>query len=341
MADRAAAARERRAQPGVEQQWRIDAVGQGPDVLERVLEVATDLLEQRLRLGGFRPSEFPGDPKVHRQRDEPLLRPVVDVPFDAPSLRVCRGNDPSSRGAQLRRLPPKLVERRLKGGVEPEVPKRQADPAAQLGEDVLLILVEWLAVDGALRDDETEQLAGVQDRRDTQLCVLAPGGDAWQPDRRPCEAGDLGAGDHAQLRLRSARASPVGAPGPTRRVPAACPWRSRPPRPTARASARRVSARPSRSSSSGSARESRVSKTRSACSGGPRSPWTRRDTARRQAMSRRHPQHRGRPRRRAPRTRGARSRAPTGHGREPNSTSAKTQRRGLRGTPSMSASTIS
>ena len=106
------------------------------------------------------------------ERDQVLLRAVVQVALDATSLRVARFDDASAGGAQLVGLALHLVERLLQRGVELHVVQREADLARQLGERLVVVLVERQRAVGAAHDDHAEQLPAVRDRRDAQHLVV-------------------------------------------------------------------------------------------------------------------------------------------------------------------------
>ena len=72
---------------------------------DRDLQLDDGLLEQPLELRVARRSEHSlGAAKLQTERNEALLRTVVDVPFDPPPLLVGRGDDPRARLLYLREL---------------------------------------------------------------------------------------------------------------------------------------------------------------------------------------------------------------------------------------------
>ena len=89
------------SQAAVPQQRRVDAVGQLPQLVQRVLHVAAELVEH---LVGRRPvgvDELLHQADLHREGDQVLLGPVVEVALDlAPGL-VGRGDDAEAGGGQL------------------------------------------------------------------------------------------------------------------------------------------------------------------------------------------------------------------------------------------------
>ena len=95
----------------------------------------------RLRVGG---EELFCEPEVDAQRDEVLLRAVVEVALDPQPLGICRGDDPCARGTQLLGLPAELVERPLQRRVEANVAQGEAHLPGDLGEDSRFLVVELL-----------------------------------------------------------------------------------------------------------------------------------------------------------------------------------------------------
>ena len=90
--------------------------------------------------------------------------------------RVARLDDARARRAELVGLAPHLVERLLQRGVELHVVEREADLAGELGERLVVVLVERQRAVGPAHDDHAEQLARVGDRRDPQHLVVVAGG---------------------------------------------------------------------------------------------------------------------------------------------------------------------
>ena len=72
-----------------------------PELLDGVLEIVADLLEHLLRRVRIAVGELANQVDVHRQRDEVLLRAVVEVALDLAPRLVGRCNDPRPRRAQL------------------------------------------------------------------------------------------------------------------------------------------------------------------------------------------------------------------------------------------------
>ena len=150
--------RERLGEPAVHEQRRVDAVREVAQLLHRLLEVGADLVEHRLGLLGIVVGELAREPHAHRERDEVLLRAVVQVALDRAPLGVAGLDDACARGAQLVGLAAHLVERLLKRRVELDVVQRETDLARELGERLVVVVVERRRPDGSPHDDEAEQL---------------------------------------------------------------------------------------------------------------------------------------------------------------------------------------
>ena len=112
------------------------------ELLDRVLEVGADLVEHRLGLLGILVGELTREPHVHRERDEVLLCPVVEVALDLAPLGVAGLDDACARGAQLVGLAAHLVERLLERRVEGDVVQRETDLARELGERLVVVVAE-------------------------------------------------------------------------------------------------------------------------------------------------------------------------------------------------------
>ena len=100
-------------------------------LLHRLLEVGRDLVEHLLGGVGIGVGELACEARAHRQRDEVLLRAVVQVALDAAPLEVGGLDDARAGAAQLVGLAPHLVERVLERGVELEVVEREARPGGR------------------------------------------------------------------------------------------------------------------------------------------------------------------------------------------------------------------
>ena len=84
---------QRLLQSAVHQQRRVDAVREVAQLLHRVLQVVTDLLEDLLRGVGIGVGELTRQIHVDGQRDQVLLRAVVQVALDGTALRVAGFDD--------------------------------------------------------------------------------------------------------------------------------------------------------------------------------------------------------------------------------------------------------
>ena len=116
----------------------------------QLLDGAPDLLGELVdhRLGGLGvvADQVAREPQVHRERDQVLLRAVMEVALHPAPLGVRGGHDPRPGLAQLVGLLAQLVEGRLQRGVQPGVVQRQADLAGQLGEHPVVLGGERVAV---------------------------------------------------------------------------------------------------------------------------------------------------------------------------------------------------
>ena len=96
---------QRLGQAVLAQHGRIDAAGELAEILDGGAELGRGLFEQRAdvdALTGLVPA--PRDLQRQRERDEALLRAVVDVALDAPPLGVLRGDDARAGGAHVLQL---------------------------------------------------------------------------------------------------------------------------------------------------------------------------------------------------------------------------------------------
>ena len=148
---------------------------------ERLLRVAAQLFEHRAERRRVRLEQLAGEPELHRQRDEVLLRAVVEVALDLAARLVGRGDDARTRHAQLVVGDAQIVERGLQRGVEPRVVERERDRTGELGEHPILFVGERRVAGAARADDEPEQLAGVRERRDPQRPAFVRGEQRRQP----------------------------------------------------------------------------------------------------------------------------------------------------------------
>ena len=92
---------ERGAQAPLREDPGVDALGELAQLGERVGELAPRLLEQGLDGRGVALGAGVGEPERHRDGDEALLGPVVQVALDPPALHLRGLDDPDARGAEL------------------------------------------------------------------------------------------------------------------------------------------------------------------------------------------------------------------------------------------------
>ena len=98
------------AEPSIDQQRRVDTVSQVTQLLHGLLQIVAQLVEHLAGRGGVRASQLSGKPQFHRERDEMLLRPVVQVAFDLTAAGVGGRDDARSRLTQLVGLPAHLFK---------------------------------------------------------------------------------------------------------------------------------------------------------------------------------------------------------------------------------------
>ena len=79
----------------------MDPARQLAELLERLRELGAGPGEQLARSGRVAREPRLGEPKRQRERDEPLLRAVVQVALEPPPLGVARLDDARARPAQL------------------------------------------------------------------------------------------------------------------------------------------------------------------------------------------------------------------------------------------------
>ena len=82
--------RQRRAQALLGERRRMQSARELAKFLEREIELLGRALQRRGDGFRFRLQLAPGEPDRQRQRDEPLLRSVVEVPLELPALLVAR-----------------------------------------------------------------------------------------------------------------------------------------------------------------------------------------------------------------------------------------------------------
>src|SRR5581483_9836179 len=98
-------------EPAVEQERRVDRLGELAKALERLADVLPELVQERACGGRIAVHELTRELEVHGERHEVLLRAVVEVTLDAPALLVGHCGEPGARGAELLDLPAEIVER--------------------------------------------------------------------------------------------------------------------------------------------------------------------------------------------------------------------------------------
>ena len=81
-------------EPALDQQRRVDALGQLAQLLERERQRGPRLAHDRRRVALVRGQLGLEQPERHRDRDQPLLRPVVKVALDPAALGVGRLDQP-------------------------------------------------------------------------------------------------------------------------------------------------------------------------------------------------------------------------------------------------------
>src|ERR1043165_8387661 len=78
----------------------MDAGGEAPRVVEGLSCTGRQLLEQRSELAVLLPREQLRELEVHTERNELLLQPVMEIPFDRAPLVVVGAHEPSARGTK-------------------------------------------------------------------------------------------------------------------------------------------------------------------------------------------------------------------------------------------------
>jgi hypothetical protein len=74
---------------------------QSPELVQSFPDVVAHLLQQRLQARRIRISEPLGQLEIDGERDQVLLRPVVELPLDLASLGVRSGDQPRPGCAEL------------------------------------------------------------------------------------------------------------------------------------------------------------------------------------------------------------------------------------------------
>ena len=85
---------DRPGQPGLGEHGGVDAAGQLPQLGQRLLRLLAGRLDQRLELGIDPGRAAAGHAERQGQRDQPLLRPVVQVPLESAAFGVSGLHDP-------------------------------------------------------------------------------------------------------------------------------------------------------------------------------------------------------------------------------------------------------
>ena len=103
-----------------------------PQLLNGLLDLTGELV-QHLHAGFLVvDDDVLGQPEIDGQRDQMLLRTVVQVALDPTAFGVAAGHDPGPGLAQRIRLLADLVQRRLQRGVELGVVEGQPDLPRQV-----------------------------------------------------------------------------------------------------------------------------------------------------------------------------------------------------------------
>lgn len=84
---------------------------QSPHLVERFVDVATDLLKERLQSSGVRIGQTLGKLEIDGEPDQALLRAVVELALDAAALRVCSRGQPRTGCPELLDLEAQVVVR--------------------------------------------------------------------------------------------------------------------------------------------------------------------------------------------------------------------------------------
>jgi hypothetical protein len=136
--------------------------------------------------------------EVDHEAEQVLLRAVVQVALDATPLGVGRAHHPGAGGAQLLCLAVQLVERGLQRGVQLHVAQREPELAREVREQAVGGRVERRS-GRRLGHDQSEQPAGIRDRRDVEPARPTLARDLGQPHARPPRPRDARTGDDGLL----------------------------------------------------------------------------------------------------------------------------------------------
>ena len=85
----------------IREQGRVDTSREIAQVVDRRLRVALEPSQEFAHLRRIPIDHRVGEPELHTERDELLLRPVVDVALELAPLSVLGGDEALSRRAQL------------------------------------------------------------------------------------------------------------------------------------------------------------------------------------------------------------------------------------------------
>ena len=118
-------------QPFVRQERRIDPSCQIAEILERLMGLGFDLHQDVRDLRRVALGELASEPRLHRQRDELLLRAVVDVALEPATSLVLRGDQAFLRGLQLVEALPQLF-------VQPDVAQHEPRLSGEVGDQLLV-----------------------------------------------------------------------------------------------------------------------------------------------------------------------------------------------------------
>ena len=174
----------------VRQQRWIDAVGQVTKFLKGVLQVATKLLHQGSSLVRRPVGKLPGQPHLHGEGNQMLLRTVVEIALDPPAFGVGRRHDAASRRLQSVCLPADFVERGLERRVQTDVVERQTHLTGQFGEDAVLLRRERLGIGRPVHDHQPQELSGMGDRDGADHRFLTTLQQVREPHLDPSGPGD-------------------------------------------------------------------------------------------------------------------------------------------------------
>src|SRR5262249_54550160 len=153
--------------------------GELAELAEGERELVGRAAQQRLRLARLVVELRQREPERERERDEPLLRTVVQVPLQPPALGVSRLDEPRARRAQLLEVPlplgqvePADQEPEVAAPVQDRGARRRAQALAVAAEPAELLLDARRAA-RELREHPTRLLAVLRDDEDLPERVAA------------------------------------------------------------------------------------------------------------------------------------------------------------------------